>query len=156
VYSVVGNTKSDASKSRIPLAASVLDSLARWRRETPYAAPEDWVYASPRMKGKKPYWGNTMVANHLRIAAAKVGINGPVGWHTFRRSISTWLIDNDENVKVTQELMRHSHSKTTLDICAKAATPSKRRAHERIVDGLLAAADRNVGLAAQAEIANVG
>jgi hypothetical protein len=52
--------------------------------------------------------------------------------------------------------MRHSHSKTTLDIYAKAVTPSKRRAHERIVDGLLAAADRNVGLAAQAEIAIVG
>ena len=61
-----------------------------------------------------------------------------------------------ENVKVTQELMRHSHSKTTLDIYAKAVTPSKRRAHERIVDGLLAAADRNVGFAAQAEIAIVG
>ena len=73
-----------------------------------------------------------------------------------RRSISTWLIDNDENVKVTQELMRHSHSKTTLDIHAKAVTPSKRRAHERIVDGLLAASDRNVGLVDQGEIAIVG
>jgi integrase len=82
VYSVVGDTKSDASKSRVPLAASVLDSLARWRRETPYAAPEDWVFASPRMKGKKPYWGNTLVAKHLRVAAAKAGITGPGGWHT--------------------------------------------------------------------------
>jgi integrase len=83
VYRVVGNTKSDASKSRIPLAASVLDSLARWRRETPYAAPEDWVFASPRMKGKKPYWGNTLVANHLRVAAKQAGITGPVGWTLF-------------------------------------------------------------------------
>jgi integrase len=156
VYSVVGNTKSDASKSSVPLAASVLDSLARWRRETPYAAPEDWVFASTRMKGKKPYWGSTLVAKHLRVAAEQAGITGTVGWHTFRRSISTWLIDNDENVKVTQELMRRSHSKTTLDIYAKAVTPSKRRAHERIVDGLLAAADRNVGPAAQAESTNVG
>jgi len=90
------------------------------------------------------------------LATEQAGITGTVGWHTFRRSISTWLIDNDENVKVTQELMRHSHSKTTLDIYAKAVTPSKRRAHERIVDGLLAAADRNVGLAAEAEITNVG
>ena len=49
------------------------------------------------------------------------------------------MIDN-ENVKVIQELMRHAHSKTTLDINARAVTPSKRRAHERIVDGLLAAA----------------
>jgi len=111
------------------------------------------------MKGKKPYWGNTLVAKHLRVAAAKAGIAGPVGWHTFRRSISTWLIDNDENVKVTQELMRHSYSKTTLDIYAKAVTPSKRRAHERIVDGLLAVANQNTipdSLAVRAEITNLG
>jgi hypothetical protein len=34
------------------------------------------------------------------------------------------MIDNDENVKVTQELMSHSHSKTTLDRYAKAVTPN--------------------------------
>jgi integrase len=99
------------------------------------------------MQGKKPYRGNTLVANHLRVAAKNAKISGPVGWHTFRRSISTWLIDNDENVKVTQELMRHSHSKTTLDTYAKAVTPWKRRAHERIVDGLMAFSDSNCGLA---------
>lgn len=139
VYGVVGDTKTNASKSRIPLAAAVLDSLERWRRETPYAASADWVFASPRTKGERPYWGNTLVARHLKIAAENAGIAGSVGWHTFRRSISTWMIDNDENVKVTQELMRHAHSKTTLDLYAKAVTPSKRRAHERIVDGLLTA-----------------
>ena len=82
-----------------------------------------------------------------------------MGWHTFRRSISGWLIDNDENVKVTQELMRHAQSKTTLDLYAKAATPSKRRAHERIVDGLLAVANHNTtpnSAAVQVELANLG
>ncbi|HEY2038331.1 MAG TPA: site-specific integrase [Edaphobacter sp.] len=159
VYSVVGVTKTDASKSRVPLAASVIDSLAQWRRETPYAAASDWVFASARMKGKKPYRGSTLVARHLRVAAEKAGIGGPVGWQTFRRSISTWMIDNDENVKVTQELMRHAHSKTTLDFYAKAVTPSKRRAHERIVDGLLGASQKNAApetMDIQAEMTNVG
>jgi hypothetical protein len=99
---------------------------------------------------------DAMVANGMR-GAGYIYVNIDDSWEgTFRRSISTWLIDNDENVKVTQELLRHSHSKTTLDIYAKAVTPSKRRAHERIVDGLLAAADRNVGIAGQAEITTVG
>ncbi|MGC1363255.1 MAG: hypothetical protein WA419_18160 [Silvibacterium sp.] len=49
------------------------------------------------------------------------------------------MIENEENVKVTQEIMRHADSRTTLDLYAKAVTPSKRRAHERIVDDLLAA-----------------
>jgi integrase len=143
----------------MPLAAPVIDSLEHWRRETPYAAPADWVFASPRMKGTKPYRGNTLVANHLKVAATRAGIIGPVGWHTFRRSISTWLIDNDENVKVTQELMRHAQSKTTLDLYTKAATPSKRRAHQRIVDGLLSVANQNTtpnGTVVGAKLAIVG
>jgi hypothetical protein len=76
------------------------------------------------------------------------------GWLAYIPPINLGLVD--ENVKVTQELTRHAQSKTTLDLYAKAATPSKRRAHERIVDGLLAASDRNVGLGAQTEIAIVG
>ena len=43
---------------------------------------------------------------------------------------------------MTQELLRHANSKTTLDLYAKAVTPSKRRAHEKIVNDLLAAAAR--------------
>src|SRR5271170_1250846 len=103
VSGIVGNAKSDASRSQLPLAASVLDSLLAWRSETPYAASSDWVFASPRMHGKKPFRANTLVAKHLRVAAREAGVTGAVGWHTFRRSISTWMIDNDENIKVTQE-----------------------------------------------------
>lgn len=62
-----------------------------------------------------------------------------LGAHSFRRSISTWLIENDENVKVTQELLRHASSGTTLDLYAKAAAPSKRRAHGRIVNQVVVA-----------------
>jgi integrase len=49
------------------------------------------------------------------------------------------LIENDENVKVTQEIMRHANSRTTLDLYAKAVTPTKRRAQQRIIDDLQAA-----------------
>jgi hypothetical protein len=79
--------------------------------------PQTGIFASPRMKGRKPYRANTLVANHLKVAAAKAGITGPVGWHSGRRSISGWLIDNDENVKVTQELMRHAIKNYPGPIC---------------------------------------
>ncbi len=52
------------------------------------------------------------------------------------------MIENNENVKATQELLRHANSKTTLDLYAKAVTPSKRQADERIVNQLLAAQQR--------------
>lgn len=113
-----------------------------WRRETPYAKPSDWIFASPRTKGKKPYRGNSLVRRQLKIAKEKAGIAGPVGWHTFRRSIATWLIENDENVKVAQELLRHHHVGTTLGLYAKAVTRTKRQAQEKIVNQLLAAQKR--------------
>jgi integrase len=91
------------------------------------------------MRGKKPFRANTLVANHLGVAAAAARITGAVGWQTFQRSISTWLIDNDENVNVTQELSRHAQCKTALDPYAKAVTHYKRRAHTHIVDELLTA-----------------
>lgn len=142
VYAVVGEVKTDASRSKLPLAPWLVESLLAWRRETPYAKPTDWIFASPRMKGRKPFRGNSLVRRQLWIAKEKAGIAGPVGWHSFRRSVSTWMIENNENVKVTQELLRHANSRTTLDLYAKAVTPSKRQAHEKIVNQLLAAQQR--------------
>ena len=69
------------------------------------------------------------------------------------------MIDNDENVKVTQELMHHGHRRTALDIYAKAVTPSKCRAHEKTVDGLLATAKSTSTpdcFADRVEFANLG
>lgn len=143
---IVGEVKTDASRSQLPLAAFMLDALAAWRRETPYAQPSDWIFASPRMRGRKPFRANALLRRQVRTAVAKAGIQERVGWHTFRRSISTWLIENEENVKVTQELLRHANSKTTLDLYAKAVTPSKRRAHEKIVNALIAAQQRMAGM----------
>ena len=145
VYAVVGEVKTDASRSQLPLAPLLLQSLLAWRKETPYAGPGDWIFASPRMRGKKPFRGNSLVRRQLRIAREKAGIAGAVGWHSFRRSVSTWMIENNENVKVTQEPLRHANSKTTLDLYAKAVTPSKRWAHERIVNQLLVAQQRLQG-----------
>lgn len=144
VYSVVGETKTQASRSKLPLASWLIESLLAWRKETPYAKPTDWVFASPRTRGKKPFRANSLLRRHMKTAVTKAGIEGPVGWHTFRRSISTWLIENDENVKVAQELLRHAHPSILLDRYAKAVTKSKRRAHERIVDDLLGAQEQQM------------
>jgi integrase len=55
------------------------------------------------------------------------------GWHTFRRSFSTMLIANDENVKVVQELMRHSNCRCTLEIYSQARLQAKRDAQHRLL-----------------------
>jgi hypothetical protein len=50
-------------------------------------------------------------------------------------------------------------TETPLDLYTRAATPSKRRAHQRIVDGLLSVANQNTtpnSTAVRAELANLG
>jgi integrase len=46
---------------------------------------------------------------------------------------SSILQDNGEDVKVVQELLRHSSSKMTLDVYAQALTPTKRAAQRKVV-----------------------
>jgi integrase len=63
----------------------------------------------------------------------KLGIQKRIGWHTFRRTYSSILKDNGEDVKVAQELLRHASTKVTLDVYAQALTPAKRAAQRKVV-----------------------
>jgi integrase len=47
------------------------------------------------------------------------------------------LIANGENVKVVQELMRHSNSRTTLDVYSQARIREKREAQHRLVEMIM-------------------
>ena len=47
------------------------------------------------------------------------------------------LIANGENVKVVQELMRHSNSRTTLEVYSQARIRAKREAQQRLVEMIM-------------------
>jgi len=89
----VGPLKTEASKKPIPLDDYLIDDLLAWRRETPYAADSDYVFASPKMNGKQPYWLSRIMQHHIKPAAAKLGI-AIKGWHSLRHTYSTLLKDN--------------------------------------------------------------
>ncbi len=57
-----------------------------------------------------------------------------VGWHTFRHSFSAMPIANGENVKVVQELMRHSNCRCPLEIYSQARLQAKRDAQHRVIE----------------------
>ena len=69
----------------------------------------------------------------IRPAAAKVGITQRIGWHTFRHSYSSMLRANRTDIKVMQELVRHSSSRVTMDTYTQAVTFQKREAQSDIV-----------------------
>ncbi len=130
---VVGNCKTEASKKPVPMDPILAAELWAWKQDSSYSQPYDWVFASPRTKGKSPYWPDIILSRVVRPAVARAGIQKHVGWHTFRHSFSTMLIGNGENVKVVQELMRHANCRCTLEIYSQARIQAKRDAQHRII-----------------------
>lgn len=132
VHQVVGPMKTETSQKPVPMDDLLAEYLSRWHGESMYNQPEDWVFASSRMHGKQPYWPENLLRRHLRPAARRAGITKVVGWHSFRRTFATLLKGAGEDVKTTQELMRHANSRITLDVYAQALTPAKRSAQRKV------------------------
>jgi len=132
----VGPCKTEASKKPVPLDPWIAEELLTWRRASPYNQPEDWIFASTRKKGKQPYSPDAILKRCIRPAVTQAKIAKRIGWHTFRRTFSTLLNANGEDVKVVQELLRHASAKITLDVYAQAVTPDKRRAQSKVAEML--------------------
>jgi integrase len=78
-------------------------------------------------------WLSKIMQYHIQPAAQRIGITKRIGWHTFRRTYTTLLHANGEDVKVVQELLRHGSARITMDVYAQAMTPAKRQAQGKVV-----------------------
>ena len=107
--SMLATTKAEASKRLVPLHACQLEDLNAWREVAPYPDNDSWVFASHRTKGRKPYWPDAILGRQIRPLAKRLGINKRSNWHTFRRTFSSLLTANREDIKVVQELTRHAN-----------------------------------------------
>lgn len=134
----VGRCKTEISKKPVPLDPWVAEELLTWKRAAPYNQPEDWVFASTRKRGKQPYSPDSILTRSFRPAAKRAKIAKHIGWHTFRRTFSTLLKANGEDIKTMQELLRHATVKMTLEVYAQAVTPAKRKAQSKVA-GMLRA-----------------
>jgi integrase len=132
-HQVVGDCKTEASAKPVPLDSYMADDLLRWQRMSPYTTPGDWVFASPTMRGKQPYWPDNLMKRYIRPVARKAGIHKQIGWHTFRHTFGTLLKANGEDVKTVQELLRHATSRITLEVYTQAVTSHKRAAQSKVV-----------------------
>ena len=64
----------------------------------------------------QPLWLSTIMRYYIQPVVKRLGIKKRVTWHTFRRTYTTLLHANGEDVKVVQELLRHSSSRITMGI----------------------------------------
>ena len=127
----VGKLKTKGSGDPVPLDDSVIEELLRWRAETPYAADDDYVFASPQMKGRQPYWMGRIMQYFIKPVAARAGI-AIKGWHTLRHSYTTLLRQNNNDPKVVQGLLRWASPKM-MNVYDEAVAPEKRTAHAELL-----------------------
>jgi len=138
VDQVAGPVKTEASERPIPVDPSIAEDLLTWYRMARYTQPNDYVFATDaaragKRRGRQPIWLSKVMSYYIQPAAQRVGITKNIGWHTFRRTYTSLLHANHEDVKVVQELLRHGSAKVTLDVYAQALTPAKRKAQGKVV-----------------------
>jgi integrase len=133
VQMVNGSTKTEASAKDVPLDSELANALMRLRQASPYQEKTDWVFASPKMKGKQPLWPDSLWYRLGKPALKAAGITKRVCYHTFRHTFGTLLNASGENPKVVQELLRHANLKVTTDTYMQALSSDKRRAQAKLV-----------------------
>jgi integrase len=133
VQNVVGICKTESSQKPVPAHDDLVEALRQWGGQARYKSPESWVFASPVNQGHWPHLAKQIMRHHILPVARRLGINKRIGWHTFRRTYSTLLRSTGAELKIMQELLRHSTIRVTLDTCTQAVTTEKGIAQEAVV-----------------------
>ncbi len=128
-----GETKTASSDGYVPLHPMLAGHLQDWKRQTPYGKDADFVFPSFKASGKVPLTASTFVADHLRPAALKAGVQIPegqrFGLHNLRHSLSNWLVNKAKvEPKTVQGILRHSKIQTTLDLYTQEDSDEARAA----------------------------
>jgi integrase len=128
-----GETKTEASDGFVPMHPVLAAHLREWYRQTPYAKDTDFVFPSFRAHGRVPLSASIFVADHLRPAAKKAGVQmvdgQRFGLHNLRHSLSNWLVNKAKvEPKTVQGLLRHSKIQTTLDLYTQEDSDEARAA----------------------------
>jgi integrase len=71
---------------------------------------------------------------HLVPTAKRLGITKQIGWHTFRRTYASLLKADGTDVKVVQELLRHSNISTTMNLYVQAFSDDARQAQSSVIE----------------------
>jgi len=122
--------KTKLSKSSVEMHSLLAAVLQKWHGQTPYGKPQDYVFASTKLGGRKPRVGSMIVEDYLRPAAIaaeviNVSEDGQVrdkegnvvrrfGFHTFRHSLASFLMAEGENPEVVQATLRHTRLDMTM------------------------------------------
>jgi integrase len=137
VYGRIENGKTPESLQPMLMGERTAGFLQEWQRQTPYAGKNDWVFASNKLRGKRPISGSQFVKDYIRPRFVEHGLidgdyRGRAGLHAFRHSLATVLIVEEKvDPKTAQSILRHTDAGLTMNIYTHAQDPAKRAALER-------------------------
>ena len=105
-----------------------------------YANPI-FVFPSLKAEGRVPLSPAAFVADHLRPAAKKAGVQiedgQRFGLHNLRHSLSNWLVNKAKvEPKTVQGILRHSRIQTTLDLYTQKDSDEARAAQGEFLQAL--------------------
>ncbi len=69
-----GEVKTEYSDAPAPLDPVLAQVLREWREKTEFSKPNDWIFASPFMAGKSPYFP-TIIVRKIHAAAKGAGLS---------------------------------------------------------------------------------
>lgn len=131
VHGRVDVVKTEYSNDDLPLDSNLCAILQHWEQECP-VSPNGWVFPNPTTL--KPYWQDSICADHIKPAAVKAGVGTNIGWHTFRHTYRTWLDSTGAPIAMQRELMRHASIETTMNVYGRAVmSDAKRQANSKVV-----------------------
>jgi integrase len=147
----VGQPKSKASQAPVPMHLLLAEFMRAWQIRTPYPQPEDWVFPSFRLDGRKPRAANMLVEDYLRPAAVKAGVIAAgdscrFGFHNLRHSLASFLVRSKTDPKTVQALLRHSDVKTTLQLYAHSVSADRMTAQGEVLQAILGSKPAKNGL----------
>jgi len=125
--------KTEASRTNLPLPQELLELLHMWHARTPYGSAEDWIFASPYTKGRRPFWPGQLLKDHIQPIAREAGLP-KIGWHSFRHTVSAWGKEAGLELEDVKTLLRHENIATTSNIYGDIGLVAKRRIQERLVE----------------------
>ena len=123
--------------------------MRAWQIRTPYPQPEDWVFPSFRLNGRKQRAPNMLVEDHLRPAAVRAGVlkkdeKVRFGFHNLRHSLASFLVRSKTDPKTVQALLRHSDVKTTLQLYAHSVSEDRMAAQGEMLEAILQSSGETV------------
>jgi len=145
------STKTAASKSTVPMHPALAEVLRAWQSETPFNKPDDFVFASTKLRGAKPRTGSMIVGDYLRPAAITAGVIKVVkgttydmagnvlkrfGFHCFRHTLASFLLAQGNSPVLIKNLLRWSKI-SMLDIYGHVMTDEKIAAQGSMLERIM-------------------